>query len=246
MSCPGREICRLRHLGETGDHSLILGGGDKNTRADKNWRLSLDGSPAVPFFDHCGMAVDSSPDNKFIITSSLWGDNPGLYQYSVADKKCTTLKSGIVSFMALYSPDGKSFLYYSRLPRRNHRLPPALAQRHSRRCTHSSPQTPRLPAGRRRRQRLRRLPQSLFGRLRPPQRPRRPLLPLPKIIQQAEVGAATKFTSPARKCGTAEKEEETESRKRRIVRSCPARKCGDDPASKEPSRESDGIHQPRT
>ncbi|MGC2555880.1 MAG: protein kinase [Candidatus Sulfotelmatobacter sp.] len=96
---------------ETGDHSLILGGGDKNTRADKNWRLSLDGSPAVPFFDHCGMAVDSSPDNKFIITSSLWGDNPGLYQYSVADKKCTTLKSGIVSFMALYSPDGKSFLY---------------------------------------------------------------------------------------------------------------------------------------
>ena len=96
---------------ETGDHSLILGGSDKNTRADRNWRLSLDGSPAVPFFDHCGMAVDSSPDNKFIITSSLWGDNPGLYQYSVADKKCTTLKSGIASFMALYSPDGKSFLY---------------------------------------------------------------------------------------------------------------------------------------
>ncbi|HTA49584.1 MAG TPA: protein kinase [Verrucomicrobiae bacterium] len=96
---------------ETGDHSLILGGSDKSTRADKNWRLSLDGSPAAPFFDHCGMAVDSSPDNKFIITSSLWGDNPGLYQYSVADKKCTTLKSGIVSFMALYSPDGKSFLY---------------------------------------------------------------------------------------------------------------------------------------
>ena len=96
---------------ETGDRSLILGGSDKNTRADKNWRLSLDGSPAVPFFDHCGMAVDSSPDDRFIISSSLWGDNPGLYQYSVADKKCTTLKSGIVSFLALYSPDGKSFLY---------------------------------------------------------------------------------------------------------------------------------------
>jgi serine/threonine protein kinase len=96
---------------EAGDHSLILGGSDKSTRADKNWRLALDGSPAVPFFDHCGMAVNLSPDNKFIISSSLWGDNPGLYQYSIADKKCTTLKSGISTFMAQYSPDGKSFFY---------------------------------------------------------------------------------------------------------------------------------------
>jgi serine/threonine protein kinase len=96
---------------ETGDHSLILGGADKSTREDKNWRLSLDGSPAVPFFDHCGMAVNLSPDKKFIISSALWGDNPGLYQYSLADKKCTTLKPGISTFLALYSPDGKSFFY---------------------------------------------------------------------------------------------------------------------------------------
>jgi serine/threonine protein kinase len=96
---------------EAGDHSIILSGSDRNTRADKNWRLSLDGSSAVPLFDHCGMAVDLSPDKKFVISTSLWGDNPGLYQYSLADKKCTTLKSGIATFLAQYSADGKSFLY---------------------------------------------------------------------------------------------------------------------------------------
>jgi hypothetical protein len=71
----------------------------------------LNGSAAVPFFDHCGMAVDSSPDRNFIISTSIWGENPGLFQYSLADKKCTTLKSGIATYIAMYSADGKSYLY---------------------------------------------------------------------------------------------------------------------------------------
>ncbi len=96
---------------ELGDQSIILGGSEKNTRADKNWRIFLNDSPPVPFFDHCGMAVDLSPDRKFIISTSLWGDSPGLYQYSLAEKKCTTLKSGISTFLAMYSADGKSYLY---------------------------------------------------------------------------------------------------------------------------------------
>jgi hypothetical protein len=96
---------------ELGDQSIILGGSEKNATADKNWRVFLNGSPPVPFFDHCGMAVDLSPDRKFIISTSLWGDSPGLYQYSIAEKKCTTLKSGISTFLAMYSDDGKSYLY---------------------------------------------------------------------------------------------------------------------------------------
>jgi serine/threonine protein kinase len=96
---------------EPGDQSIILGGLDKNARDPLNWRISLNDSPAVPFFDHCGMAVDSSPDHKFIISTMLWGENSGLYQYSIADKKCTTLKSGITTFVAMYSDDGKSYLY---------------------------------------------------------------------------------------------------------------------------------------
>ncbi len=57
------------------------------------------------------MAVDLSPDQQFIIGSSIWGENSGLFQYSFASKKCTTLKSGIATYLAMYSHDGKSYLY---------------------------------------------------------------------------------------------------------------------------------------
>jgi len=96
---------------EPGDQSVILGGLDKDDRSAKNWRISLDGSPATPFFDGCGMAADLSPDHKFIISTIIWGENPGLFQYSIADKKCATLKAGIATYQAMYSADGKSFLY---------------------------------------------------------------------------------------------------------------------------------------
>jgi serine/threonine protein kinase/Tol biopolymer transport system component len=96
---------------EPGDRSIILSGLDKDRRTPKNWRIALDGFSAVPLFDHCGMAVDSSPDRKFLISTSIWGENSGLFQYSLADKKCTTLKSGIATYIAMYSSDGKSYLY---------------------------------------------------------------------------------------------------------------------------------------
>jgi hypothetical protein len=57
------------------------------------------------------MATDISPDRKFFITTSLWGEHPGIYQYSVADKKCTTLKLGLTTYLAMYADDGKSFLF---------------------------------------------------------------------------------------------------------------------------------------
>ena len=96
---------------EPGDQSIVLGGLDKNGREEKNWRISLNDTPAVPLFDGCGMVTDVSPDRKFFIASSLLGEHPGIYQYSVADKKCTTLKLGLATFLAMYADDGKSFLY---------------------------------------------------------------------------------------------------------------------------------------
>jgi serine/threonine protein kinase len=96
---------------EPGDQSIILSGLDKNGRDSLNWKISLNDSSVIPLFDHCGEAVDSSPDHKFIIGTILWDENPGLYQYSIADKKCTILKSGITTYLAMYSNDGKSFLY---------------------------------------------------------------------------------------------------------------------------------------
>jgi hypothetical protein len=96
---------------EPGDQSIVLGGRDKNSRDEKNWRISLNETPALPLFSGCGMATDISPDRRFFITTSLWGEHPGIYQYSVADKKCTTLKLGLTTDLAMYADDGKSFLY---------------------------------------------------------------------------------------------------------------------------------------
>jgi hypothetical protein len=61
--------------------------------------------------ENCGAAVDISPDRKFLIGTVLWGDNPGIYQYSLAEKKCTKLKSGITTYLTMFAKDGKSFLY---------------------------------------------------------------------------------------------------------------------------------------
>jgi serine/threonine protein kinase len=97
---------------EPGDRSIILGGWDnKDRRLAKNWRIFLDGSPTILLSENCGMAVDISPDRKFLLGSMLWGDNPGIYQYSLVDKKCTPLKSGITTFLTMFARDGKSFVY---------------------------------------------------------------------------------------------------------------------------------------
>jgi serine/threonine protein kinase len=96
---------------EPGDQSIIMGGLAKDNRTTQSWRLFLNNSPPVHLSDDCGMAVDLSPDQKFIIASTIWGENSGLFQYSFASKKCTTLKSGIATYLAMYSHDGKSYLY---------------------------------------------------------------------------------------------------------------------------------------
>ena len=96
---------------DPGDRSVILGGADKDRRVAKNWRIFLDGSPTTLLSENCGMAVDISRDRKFLLGSTLWGDNPGIYQYSLVDKKCTLLKSGITTFLTMFAKDGKSFVY---------------------------------------------------------------------------------------------------------------------------------------
>ncbi len=96
---------------DPGDQSIVLGGNDHTGVDIKNWRIFLNGAPTLLLFHNCGAAVDISPDRKFFIGTVLWGDNPGLYQYSLADQKCTMLKSGITTYLAMFAKDGKSYLY---------------------------------------------------------------------------------------------------------------------------------------
>lgn len=41
----------------------------------------------------------------------MTGEKVGIYEYSLAEHKCTELLPGIVTFSAYFAPDGKSFLY---------------------------------------------------------------------------------------------------------------------------------------
>jgi hypothetical protein len=39
------------------------------------------------------------------------GEKTGIYEFSIADRKCTVLLPGVVTFGARFAPDGKSFAY---------------------------------------------------------------------------------------------------------------------------------------
>jgi len=95
---------------EPDDQSFIAGGLDKNNKSG-GWRVWLDGRPADLLFENCGMPTDASSDHKFFLNSMLWTDTAGIYEYSLTDKKCTQLKSGIATFILMFGRDSKSFLY---------------------------------------------------------------------------------------------------------------------------------------
>ncbi len=77
------------------------------------WKLDLNDPAAKPetLFEGCLGALDVSQDGNYVIGPVLWGPNPGIYQYSLRDKKCAVLKPGLASYFALYARDGKSFLF---------------------------------------------------------------------------------------------------------------------------------------
>ena len=79
------------------------------------WKLDLNDPAAKPqpLFEGCTGTLDVSPDGNYVAGPVLLGANPGLYQYSLTEKKCTALKPGLASYFALYGRDGKSFLFES-------------------------------------------------------------------------------------------------------------------------------------
>ncbi|HTV66010.1 MAG TPA: protein kinase [Bryocella sp.] len=84
-----------------------------DTGASITWKLDLKDPSAKPetLYQGCNGALDVSQDGNYVVGPVLWGSNPGLYQYSLRDKKCTALKPGLASYFVLYGRDGKSFLF---------------------------------------------------------------------------------------------------------------------------------------
>jgi serine/threonine protein kinase len=84
---------------------------DLGTSVPILWKMNADGSNPEKVVTDCGQVEDVSPDQQYLIGVVWTGQRTGIYQYSVADKKCTQLVSGVTTFNAAFAPDYKSILY---------------------------------------------------------------------------------------------------------------------------------------
>ncbi len=84
---------------------------DLGTSVPTVWKMNADGSNPEKVVTDCGQMEDVSPDQQFLLGVIWSGQRTGIYQYSVADKKCTELVPGVTTFNAAFAPDYKSILY---------------------------------------------------------------------------------------------------------------------------------------
>lgn len=91
--------------------TLFINAWAKGARAESIFRLPVDGAQPEKFVDNCGFAFDVSPDGKYLLSLISGGEHLGLYSVSIADKSCTSLAPGVVTFGLNIEKDGKSFLY---------------------------------------------------------------------------------------------------------------------------------------
>ena len=60
--------------------------------------------------EDCGFLVsDASPDGQYLLSTGA--RYTGIYEYSLAGRKCSVVVPGVSTFIVKFSPDGKSFLY---------------------------------------------------------------------------------------------------------------------------------------
>ena len=91
--------------------SLYLNSFERGVAGGSIWKEAADGSAAEKVVDGCGFTWDVSRDGQYMLSLIAGGNNVGIYGYSMAEKKCTPLVPGVVTFSILFAPDGKSILY---------------------------------------------------------------------------------------------------------------------------------------
>jgi serine/threonine protein kinase/Tol biopolymer transport system component len=83
------------------------GSGGKSTV----WKANADGSNVEKFLAGCSAALDAAPGGKYLIGTVWSGEEAGIYEISIADRKCIPLLPGVETFYVRFARDGKSFLY---------------------------------------------------------------------------------------------------------------------------------------
>jgi serine/threonine protein kinase/Tol biopolymer transport system component len=75
------------------------------------WKANADGSHLEKLLDANCLVFDAAPDGKYLLGVQSSGNEVGIYQVSIADKKVVPLLPGVETFGVRYARDGKSFLY---------------------------------------------------------------------------------------------------------------------------------------
>jgi hypothetical protein len=71
----------------------------------------VDGPNPEKFVDNCGVVFDAAPGGGYLLGVEMNGEKIGIYEVSTSDRKCISLLPGTATFTAIFSRDGKSFLY---------------------------------------------------------------------------------------------------------------------------------------
>jgi serine/threonine protein kinase/Tol biopolymer transport system component len=75
------------------------------------WTADANGTHVQRFLDDCCQSVDASQDGERLLGLRLRGEDAGIFQIGLKDKRVIPLVQGVAPFGAHYSPDGKSVLY---------------------------------------------------------------------------------------------------------------------------------------
>ena len=84
---------------------------DSAHRMPNIWRWSGGGLNPEKFVDNCCVISDADATGRFLLGVISFGEQTGIYEVSIADRKCIPLLPGAVTESALFARDNKSFLY---------------------------------------------------------------------------------------------------------------------------------------
>jgi serine/threonine protein kinase len=90
---------------------LYLSGTNGAHRVPHSEKTAVDGSGKSALEGECGYVTDASPDSKYLITSMIYGDKLGIFEYSLSQKTCTVLVPDVTVFTPRFSRDGKYVIY---------------------------------------------------------------------------------------------------------------------------------------
>ena len=90
---------------------MYLSGFEKGATVPTVWGEAADSSTAEKLSEGCGFAFDVAPGGQYLLNVTGVGEKLGIYEFSLSDRKCIPLLPGVVTFEALFTRDGKSFLY---------------------------------------------------------------------------------------------------------------------------------------